>query len=88
MKTDSHCHSTYAIDDKATPEEMVAAAANQNIDVLAITDHADFAAGDSRFDPKIYLEHLNLHILRQWLLVLRWNRTRGLHVKLSILAGR
>ena len=38
---------------------MAAAAATQQIDVLAITDHADFAAGDSCFDPKTYLEHLH-----------------------------
>lgn len=38
MKIELHCHST-ASDGMRTPEELVAAALEKNIDVLALTDH-------------------------------------------------
>ncbi|MDD3148583.1 MAG: histidinol-phosphatase HisJ family protein [Candidatus Riflebacteria bacterium] len=59
MITDSHCHSTWSQDGKASPEQMLAAAAERQIDILAITDHADFMPGDSIFAPERYLENLH-----------------------------
>ncbi len=58
IKTDFHCHSSYSQDCRETPEQLLAAAEKLSIDILAITDHADFASGDSIFDPDSYLDHL------------------------------
>lgn len=58
MKTDYHCHSNYSQDCRETPEQLIAAAETLQLDILAITDHADFAAGDSCFEPDSYLRHL------------------------------
>lgn len=58
MKTDLHIHSNYSSDGKATPEEILAQASARGINVLAITDHADFAIGDSCFVQEPYLAHL------------------------------
>jgi len=55
MITDLHTHSTFSIDSKATPEEIIHEARLRGIDILAITDHADFAADDSLFDPAVYI---------------------------------
>ena len=38
---------------------MLLAAEERNIDMLAITDHADFVPGDSIFDPDAYLKELH-----------------------------
>lgn len=58
MKTDLHLHSNYSSDSRITPEEVIDQAIIKKIEVIAITDHADFAAGDSRFEPTAYLKHL------------------------------
>lgn len=58
MKTDLHIHSNYSSDGKATPEEIIIQAVARGINVLAITDHADFAIGDSCFVQENYLAHL------------------------------
>jgi len=59
IKTDCHNHSNYSQDCRETPEQLVEAALTRGIDVMAITDHADFAEGDSIFDPDAYLAHLH-----------------------------
>ena len=59
IKTDCHNHSNYSQDCRETPEQLVEAALTRGIDVMAITDHADFAQGDSIFDPDVYLTHLH-----------------------------
>ncbi len=59
MKTDLHSHSTWSQDGKASPEQMILAAIERQINVLAITDHADFVPGDSIFAPDAYLEGLH-----------------------------
>lgn len=58
MKIDCHSHSNYSQDCRETPEQLLAAAEQKQIDILAITDHADFVPGDSIFDPAVYLKHL------------------------------
>lgn len=58
MKTDLHIHSNYSSDSKATPEEIIEKAMAASIEVIAITDHADFAKGDSCFAQAPYLQHL------------------------------
>ncbi|GAB1353102.1 MAG TPA: histidinol-phosphatase HisJ family protein [Candidatus Rifleibacterium sp.] len=59
IKTDCHNHSNYSQDCRETPEQLIETALNRDIDVMAITDHADFAEGDSIFDPDAYLAHLH-----------------------------
>lgn len=59
MITDLHTHSTYSIDSRATPEQIIHEARSRGINILAITDHADFAEGDSCFDPAQYIPAIN-----------------------------
>lgn len=58
IKTDFHCHSNYSQDCRETPEQLLSAAEQKQIDILTITDHADFVPGDSIFDPATYLTNL------------------------------
>lgn len=59
MITDLHTHSTFSIDSRATPEQIIQEARLRGINILAITDHADFAEGDSRFNPSEYIPAIN-----------------------------
>ncbi len=84
MKTDLHIHSTFSIDSKATLEAIIKAAEKQEVDIIAITDHADFAIGDSCVEPDSYLTALNelqqlnpqIKILRGIELGLQFEHTR------------
>lgn len=55
---DLHCHSRFSIDSTIEPEQLINAAQSAGLQVVAFTDHADFAPGDSLFDPDEYLRVL------------------------------
>ena len=59
MITDLHCHTNFSTDAISTISQMLEAAESRNIDIIAITDHADFAPGDSCVEPEPYMEELN-----------------------------
>lgn len=70
---DLHCHSRFSIDSTIEPETLIEAARAKGLHAVAFTDHADFAPGDSIFDPDEYLR-----ILAPW---------RDLDGPLIVLAG-
>ncbi|MFZ2958412.1 MAG: histidinol-phosphatase HisJ family protein [Candidatus Ozemobacteraceae bacterium] len=55
---DVHCHSRYSNDSTSEPRDLIAAARAAGVLHFAITDHADFAPGDSCFSPDQYLREL------------------------------
>jgi len=55
---DLHCHSRFSIDSTIEPETLINEALVKGLQVVAFTDHADFAPGDSVFDPDEYLQTL------------------------------
>ena len=55
---DLHCHTRFSIDSTVEPEKLIEAARTKGLQVVAFTDHADFAPGDSVFDPDDYLRIL------------------------------
>ncbi|MBF0498649.1 MAG: histidinol-phosphatase HisJ family protein [Candidatus Riflebacteria bacterium] len=55
---DVHCHTRFSIDSQTEPCALIEAARAVNLTRIAITDHADFAPGDSSFDPDSYLREL------------------------------
>ncbi len=58
MITDLHCHSTFSIDGSSSMRQMIEAGENIGLDIMAITDHADFADGDSCVEPVSYRKAL------------------------------
>lgn len=58
ITTDLHCHTSFSSDCQVSPEEMLRSAENKSINILAITDHADFAKGDSCVEAEAYIKKL------------------------------